>query len=63
LTGIPTFELKTHFEQVPLETVRKIVDEQLRRETAAEQHQESEKKKTQEVLLGLETGQRHGRNS
>src|ERR1700720_1755323 len=40
------FELKTHFEQVPLETVRKIVDEQLRRETAAVQHQESEKKRS-----------------
>ena len=29
-------ETRTHFEQVPLETVRKIVKEQLRRERIAE---------------------------
>ncbi|HTF26615.1 MAG TPA: hypothetical protein VK937_22295 [Candidatus Limnocylindria bacterium] len=30
---------KTHFEQVPLETVREIVEEQIRRETTNEQDQ------------------------
>jgi hypothetical protein len=30
---------KTHFEQVPLETVRKIVEEQIRRERTTEQDQ------------------------
>ena len=32
-------EPKTHFEQVPLETVRKIVEEQIRRERMTEQDQ------------------------
>jgi len=32
-------EPRTHFEQIPLETVRKIVEEQIRREIAAEQDQ------------------------
>jgi hypothetical protein len=27
------FKLRTHFEQVPLEVVRRIVEEQVRRET------------------------------
>ena len=30
---------KTHFEQIPLEIVRKIVEEQIRRETTTEQDQ------------------------
>jgi len=30
---------KTHFEQVPLEIVRKIVEEQIRRETTTEKDQ------------------------
>jgi hypothetical protein len=33
------FEPTTHFEQVPLEIVRKIVEEQIRRETTTEQDQ------------------------
>jgi hypothetical protein len=36
---------KTHFEQVPLEIVRKIVEEQIRRETAREQAQGTQKDK------------------
>lgn len=32
-------EPRTHFEQISLEIVRKIVEEQIRRETAAEQDQ------------------------
>jgi hypothetical protein len=37
-------EPKTHFEQIPLEIVRKIVEGQIRRETAAEQDQETKSK-------------------
>jgi L-cysteine desulfidase len=33
------FKPKTHFEQVPLEVVRKIVEGQIRQETAIEQDQ------------------------
>ncbi len=32
---------RTHFEQIPLETVRKIIEAQLRRETIVEQAQET----------------------
>jgi hypothetical protein len=35
---------KTHFEQLPLEIVRKIVEEQSRGETTTEQAQETKKK-------------------
>jgi (2Fe-2S) ferredoxin len=33
------FKTRTHFEQVPLEVVRKIIEEQLRREKTVEQSQ------------------------
>jgi hypothetical protein len=33
---------KTHFEQVPLETVRRIVEEKIQREATSEQDQEKE---------------------
>jgi hypothetical protein len=33
------FNPKTHFEQVPLEVVRKIVEEQILKEAATELHQ------------------------
>ena len=42
---------KTHFEQVPLETVRKIVEEQIRRETTTEQDQGT-MQRTLEDLFG-----------
>jgi hypothetical protein len=45
------FKPKTHFEQVPLEIVRKIVEEQIRRETATEQDQGT-KRRTLEDLFG-----------
>jgi hypothetical protein len=41
---------KTHFEQVPLELVRKIVEEQILREQAAEQARGT-KQETQEKVL------------
>lgn len=44
-------EPKTHFEQVSLETVRKIVEEQIRRETTARQAQGTKKKTLEEELL------------
>jgi hypothetical protein len=47
-------EPKTHFEQVPLEIVRKIVEEQARRETATEQDQGTKKKTMEEDLLGAQ---------
>jgi hypothetical protein len=42
---------KTHFEQVPLETVRKIIEEQNRRETTAEQTQEIKKPTSEDQLF------------
>ncbi|HEV3374912.1 MAG TPA: hypothetical protein VG051_04355 [Candidatus Acidoferrum sp.] len=43
---------KTHFEQVSLEVIRKIVEEQIRRETTTEQDQGTKKKTLEEDLLG-----------
>jgi hypothetical protein len=43
---------KTHFEQVPLGIVRKIVEEQIRRETTTEQNHGTKKKELEEDLLG-----------
>jgi hypothetical protein len=37
-------EQKTYFEQVPLEIVKKIVDEELRREKSLEQSKAAKKK-------------------
>jgi len=45
------FNSKTHFEQVPLEIVRKIVEEQIRRETANEQIQRTKKETVEEDIL------------
>jgi hypothetical protein len=45
---------KTHFEQIPLEMVRKIVEEQDRRETMAEQEQGTKKKTLKEDLIGAQ---------
>jgi hypothetical protein len=44
-------EPKTHFEQVPLEIVRKILEEQIRREATATQAQGIKKKTLEEELL------------
>jgi hypothetical protein len=41
-------QTKTHFEQVPLEIVRKIIEEQIRLETATEQNRATKK------MLGLD---------
>jgi CRP-like cAMP-binding protein len=45
---------KTHFEQVPLETVRKIVEEQILRETTTEQNQGTRQQRTLEDLFGAQ---------
>jgi hypothetical protein len=42
---------KTHFEQVPMEVVRKIVEEQIRREIETEQDQGIKKQTLEEDLL------------
>ena len=44
---------KTHFEQVPLETVIKIVEEQIRQETITEADQET-MQRTLEDLFGAQ---------
>ena len=44
-------EPKTHFEEVPLEIVRKIVEEQIRQETTANGAQGTKKKTLEEELL------------
>jgi hypothetical protein len=43
---------KTHFEQVPLEAVRKMMEEQARQETAAIQAQAAQKTILEEDLSG-----------
>jgi hypothetical protein len=45
---------KTHFEQVPLEIVRKIVAEQIRRETATQQVQGTKAEALEEDLSGAQ---------
>jgi len=45
---------RTHFEQVPLETVRKIVEEQIRREITTKQDQETRKKMLENDLLAAQ---------
>jgi hypothetical protein len=44
-------EPKTHFEQVPMEVVRKIVEEQMRREITTEQDRGIKKKMLEDDLL------------
>jgi hypothetical protein len=48
------FNSKTHFEQVPLEFVRKMVEEGTLKEGASEQHQGIEKATWSEVLSETE---------
>jgi hypothetical protein len=50
--GVLMLEPKTYYEQVPLEIVRKIVKEQLRREITIEQDQGTEKEKLEEDFSG-----------
>jgi hypothetical protein len=50
--GVAVFMAKTHFEQVPLEVVRKIVEEQIRLETPAELDRGIRKKTLEEDLAG-----------
>jgi hypothetical protein len=42
---------KTHYEQVPLEIVRRILEEQLRRESTIDPHQEIREKPLEEELV------------
>jgi hypothetical protein len=49
--GVPMVQPKTHFGQVSLDVVKKIVEEQIRRETAIEQDQGSNGKTMEEELL------------
>jgi hypothetical protein len=51
IQGVTMLRLKTHFEQVPLETVRKIVAEQIRREQAAERARGTNQETQEEVLV------------
>jgi|HubBroStandDraft_4_1064222.scaffolds.fasta_scaffold244979_2 hypothetical protein len=44
-------EAKTHYEQVPLDIVRKIVEEQILREAAIGQGQGTKNRKLEEDLL------------
>lgn len=44
------FEAKTHYEQVPLDIVRKIVEEQILREIAIRQGQETRNRELEEDL-------------
>jgi hypothetical protein len=45
---------KTHFEQVPLETVRKMVEEQIRLEITIEQDQGTKNNTLAEDLLAMQ---------
>jgi hypothetical protein len=48
------FNSRTHFEQVPLEIIKKIVEEQRLAEAASEPSQEIDKEKLSEVLFEAE---------
>jgi hypothetical protein len=52
--GVTMLQLKTHFEQVPLETVRKIVAEQIRRKQAAELARETNQNIQEETLVEIQ---------
>jgi hypothetical protein len=49
-------EQKTHYEQVPLEIVRKIVEEQILQEITTEQAQETNTLKLEEDLVEAQEG-------
>jgi hypothetical protein len=51
---IPMLKPKTHFEQVPLTTVRKIVVRQVRRESKAKQDQLRREKKLEKDHLAAQ---------
>lgn len=48
------FNSRTHFEQVPLENIKKIVEEQRLAEAASAPYQEIDEEKLSEVLLEAE---------
>lgn len=49
-------EQKTHYEQIPLEIVRKIVEEQILQEITTEQAQETNTLKLEEDLVEAQEG-------
>jgi hypothetical protein len=52
--GVAVLMSKTYFEQVSLETVRKIVEAQIRREQAAERDRATKQKTQGEVLAEMQ---------
>lgn len=54
---------RTHFEQVPLEVVKKIVEEEVQRQETDEPVRETRKKKLEEDLLEASTFQGCGGKS
>lgn len=53
------FEAKTHYEQVPLDIVRKIVEEQILREIAIRQGQETKNRELEEDARRINVGALH----
>jgi hypothetical protein len=51
---VSMFNSRTHFEQVPLENIKKIVEEQRLAEAASAPYQEIDEEKLSEVLLEAE---------
>ena len=43
---------RTHYEQVPMEIVRRIVEQQVRRDSKIKEDQETSKKNLKEDLIG-----------
>jgi hypothetical protein len=54
--GVLMLEQKTHYEQIPLEIVRKIVEEQILQEITTEQAQETNTLKLEEDLVEAQEG-------
>jgi hypothetical protein len=50
--GVSVHQLKTRYEQVPVEIVRKIVEEQIQGASTSDQDQETRKSKLEEDLIG-----------
>jgi hypothetical protein len=55
-------KLRTHFEQVPLEVVKKIVEEEIRQEKTTDKAQGSKKKKVGKGSFGASKTNGRGGN-
>jgi hypothetical protein len=53
--AMANLKVKTHFTQVPLATIKEIIEEDIKREAADEQARVSAKNRSEEEFLGVNT--------